>query len=132
MKYIYSRDEIGPFLLNVADQTIQRIPDARNTFKGRFPWYESLSDFILSENEQAVVPFWCEKIQEKGKRYSAHILTGYENYTFWNVEKIGAKWEPNNIQQLDAQKAYFGFLKRVSGSDNECMILSVMEIKKAR
>lgn len=129
MQYIYSRDELGLFLLNVADQTIQRIPDTRNTFKGRFPWFESINEFLLSDKDQSVIPLWCEKIQEKGKRYAAHILTGYENYIFWNVEKIGGKWEPNHIQQIDAQKAYFGFFKKVKCSDNDCMILSVVEMR---
>lgn len=129
-KYRLTHDELGPVLINLTAQTFQRIPDTRNTFKGRFRAFDSLSDFLQSEHESAVIPFFCIKFEEKGKRHFVEILTGNEQYKFWNVEKLNGKWEQNAITMVDPHSAYFGFFKRARGSDNDCIIQSVMKIEK--
>ena len=132
--YKLINDEIGPLLLNMEDQTFQRLPDTANKFfrGGRmFNYFESLSDFMQSQCSDAVVPFWAVSFTEKGRRYSIKILIGGDEYTFWNVEKIGSEWIENKIVGCDAEKPYFGYFIRNPGAQNDCLVGSVMEIKKA-
>lgn len=131
--YRLTRDELGPLLLNIEDQTFQRIPETDNKFfrNGKmFDYFDSLEDLILSGKDMAVIPFWVISFAEKGKRYNVKLLISNSEFTFWNVEKAGREWVKNEIVACDAERPYFGFFVRTKEAQNDCIIGAVMEIKK--
>jgi hypothetical protein len=127
-------DETGPMLLNIENQTFARIPETFNKFfkNGKmFDFFDTITEFILSGKPAAVIPFWALAFAEKGKRYNIRVLVEHDEYTFWNVERIGGEWVQNNILNVDAEKPYFGYFIRSPAALNECTLQSTFEIKKA-
>lgn len=124
-------DELGPVLLDVENQTFQRIPDARKKFiiDGRmFDFSETIAEFRDSEKVNSIVPAWCESTGTKGKRDYVTLLSGQEKFTFFSVERVGGEWVKNKIEKMNPNRAYFVYLESHPDMINECLILSVKMI----
>lgn len=133
MRIRLTRDETGPILLNIENQTFQRIPETANKFfKGgkMFDFFDTITEFLKSDSQAAVIPFLAVSFTEKGKRYNVRILVEHDEYLFWSVEKIGSEWVKNNIIGIDAEKPFLGYFIRNPGAINECTLQSTFEIKK--
>jgi len=127
MTYRLTKDEIGPLLLNIEEQTFQRIPDTRNSFfvsGRRFDYAERIEELTGA----GIVPVWCNKTGDKGKRMYATVLSGESLYTFWNVENIAGAWKRNDIDKMMPGKAYFAYLEPEQGAENDYLIKSVIMI----
>lgn len=110
MTYRLTRDEIGPLLLHIPDQTFQRIPDTTTAFfvGGKmFNYAETIADLVGA----GIVPVWCESTGDKGKRQFATLISGEEKHIYFNVEKIGNYWQRNAIEKLMPNKAYFVYFE---------------------
>lgn len=125
------RDELGPVLLDVENQTFQRIPDAREKFimNGRmFEFSDTIAEFRDSEKVNAIVPVWCESTGTKGKRDFITLLSGQGRYTFFSIERVGGEWVKNKIEKMNPNRAYFVYLESHPDMINECLILTVRMI----
>ena len=125
------RDELGPVLLDVENQTFQRIPDAREKFiiDGRmFEFLDTIAEFRESEKVNAIIPVWCEATGSKGKRDFVVLLSGQEKFTFYSVERVGHSWLKNQIEKMNPNRAYFVYLESHPDMINECLILTVRMI----
>ena len=122
------RDELGPVLLDVENQTFQRIPDAREKFiiDGRmFDFSDTIAEFLESEKVNAIIPVWCESTGSKGKRDFITLLSGQGRYTFFSIERVGGEWVKNKIEKMNPNRAYFVYLESHPDMINECLILTV-------
>lgn len=129
--YRLIHDELGPVLLDVENQTFQRIPDSREKFiiDGRmFDFSDTVAEFLESEKVNAIVPVWCESTGTKGKREFVTLLSGQERYMFFSVERVGGEWVKNKIEKMNPNRAYFVYLESHPDMINECLILSAKMI----
>lgn len=118
------RDEVGPLLIDILNQTYQRIPDTRNKFfvNGKmFDFAETIGELT---SMPAIVPVFCVETGEKGKRQYVKLLSGDEHFTFFNVEKIGSQWRQNEISKIFPNKAYFAYFEPQVGAENGYLIMS--------
>lgn len=130
-RYLLTKDENGPLLLNVEAQTFQRIEDTRNKFfagGSAFDFRDSIAE--AAELEVCVTPAFVVKAGEKGKRTFVDLLSGLTTYRFWSVEMVGERWTPNEIAGMREGVGYLLFTEATAGADNGVLIKRKTPIRK--
>ena len=95
-----------------------------------FAYFDTMQGFLDSAKNKAIVPIFCIKKENKGKRFKVQVLSGEKTGEFFNVERINEAWISNEIDNILPNRAYFVYLKKEKNADNECLIIGIKEIKK--
>jgi hypothetical protein len=130
-RYLLTKDENGPLLLDVESQTFQRIEDTRNKYfagGSAFDFRDSIGE--AAELEACVTTAFVVKVGEKGKRTFVELLSGLTTYRFWSVEMVGDRWTPNEIAGMREGVGYLLFTEAVAGADNGVIIKRKTLIRK--
>lgn len=93
-----------------------------------FDYCETINDFDLSKKRMAVIPCFCKKTGDKGKRTYARFISGNETIEFYNVERIGEKWVKNEIDNLTQRSAFFVCFKKHPDAINAKIITETFAI----
>lgn len=134
-KIILEHDIFGPVLYDTIEGTYEYIePSTSKKFRyngKKSSYYDNISEFLESNENQAVVPCVC--IENKPiKRRTVATVVCYDNnpYSLFNVEMIDSKWKENKIENLQRGKCYFMLVIKDAAAMNDFRLLSTMEIKK--
>lgn len=133
MEWIVDHEIYGKVLLNTETQTYKHIEQNRGkifTYNGKqCAFFDSMSEFIDSDADIAVVPFVCLGTKTIKKRTMATLLDiNNAPCEYYNVELINGRWVRNEISKLFKSKCYFCILSKNKLAINDCILMSVLEI----
>lgn len=133
MMHLLTHSTGSKCLFDTDTQTYSIIPDTRNKFfkDGKmFNKFDSISEFIQSDKNSGIVPAYCSGTGIKGKRTWFTFLDRHNEIKFFNVERISDKWQRNECELCQENKAYFLYVVREDDALNGCLVKRVMEIIK--
>jgi len=107
-----------------------------------FDYFDSVQEFIESDKQLAIIPFFCTKREIKGKRYQVTVITRRETLEFWNLEKVENGWlkHESDYRNSDAPKigieicqancAYMFYVQKCPDSLNGIKVKSIKKLEK--
>lgn len=133
MEWICDHEVYGKVLLNTKTQTFKHVEQVSKqifNYKGKqCEFFDSVSEFIESDSEIAVVPFVCLGVKAIKRRTMATLLDiNNAICDYYNVELINGRWVRNEISKLLKSKCYFCILSKNVLAINDCILLSTLEI----
>ena len=96
-----------PCVVNFETQEFIEVPDYRNKIflpvageqvrYSPWPYFDTLAEFRESPETEAIILCYVLKVEVVKKRIRCDLLTYCGQYSFFNVERIGEKWIPNEL-----------------------------------
>jgi hypothetical protein len=135
-KIIAEHEKFGKVLLDTISYTYEYLPIPAEKYfyldNKREVFFDTITKFLDSDSQQAVVPFVCSDTGIKGRRTFCELID-WDNRPFklFNVEMINSRWVNNNIINFRKHTVYFVIIRKNNNAVNDFLVMSAISISAA-